>query len=178
MTRLRKIETVTKDTNVALKAGIAGRIEAGKLINEAREIYKNDDTKFGEWRKTKLSYPIDQRTANRYMQLAKCFSENLPEHIPLSGLYKLSAPENEHYRSGALEILGEDKVSLKDVEAAIEQAKVNQETITDLDDVLSKVNNFSVKDSRKVFMKIVEHNSVAKVQGWLDMASKPQEKAA
>jgi hypothetical protein len=64
------------------------------------------------------------------------------------------------------------------LEAAIEQAKVNQETITDLDDVLSKVNNFSVKDSRKVFMKIVEHNSVAKVQGWLDMASKPQEKAA
>jgi hypothetical protein len=173
----KPLPDLAKEINRAFKASVKSCIKVGMLLNEARE--QHPDTKsFGKWREDNLSGQIDQKTANRYMNLAKCFSENPPDNIPLSGLYDLSAPKNDDYREGALKFLGDDLASLQDVEEAIEQAKVNQETISTLDDVLSKVNDLSVQDSRKVFMKIVEHTSVAKVQGWLDMASKPQEVAA
>ena len=178
---MRKIETVTKETNTALKSGIAGYIKAGKLISEAREIYKKDDVQFGKWCKTKLSYPLDQKAANRYMHLANCFSDNLPEHIPLSGLYELSAPKNDDFRAGALEILGDDNASIKDVKAAIKQAKAKQEITSELDGVLAKVNDMSERDLLEVFMKIVSHIGITKVQDWLEMEfleTTEQEKAA
>ena len=174
---VKELDDIAKEINRVFKTTVKSCIKIGILLNKAREQHP-DNKSFSIWREDKLSGQLDQKTANRYMHLANCFGENPPDNIPLSGLYDLSAPKNDDYREGALKILGDENASLKDVEEAIEQTKVNQETISDLDEVLSKVDYLSVQDSRKVFMKIVEHTSIAKVQGWLDMASKHQEKAA
>ena len=96
----RKIETIAHDVRSAIKANIDDRIKIGKLLLEAREKIRSDK-EFGKWLKDNLSDLIDQRTANRYLHLARCFSDKMPEGIPLSGLYKLSEPQNDDIRDGA-----------------------------------------------------------------------------
>jgi len=174
---MRKIDAITRDIQGALKASIQDRIKIGTLLLEARAVIK-DDKKFGEWRKDNLSDQLDQRTANRYMNLARCFPENAPDNIPLSGLYELSKPDNDSYRDAALEFLvDEGEASLKDVGNAIGRAKAILEATSVLDDVLPKVAKLSPEDSREVIMKIVEHIGIAKVQGWLDVVCQDKEAA-
>jgi len=165
----RKIETITREIRGALKTSIQDRIKIGKLLNEARETFK-EDKYFGKWRSDNFSDQLNQKTAHNYMRLAQCFSDNLPEQIPLSGLYKLSAPENDAYRDAALEFLAdEDDVSLKDVGNAISRAKAILEKTSVLDEVLSKINDLSERDSWEVLKKIVKQVGITKVQDWLEM---------
>lgn len=174
----RKIETITREILGALKTSIQDRINIGKLLNEAREKFK-EDKEFGKWRSDNLSDQIDKKTAYRYMQLAKCFSENLPENIPLSGLYELSADKNDSYRDAALEFLtDEGEASVKDVSDAIGRAKSILAETSMLDDVLSKVNDMTERDSYEVFLKIINHVGITKVQDWLEIDVLDQEKAA
>ena len=164
----RKIESITREILGALKTSIQDRIKIGKLLNEAREKFK-EDKEFGKWRSDNLSDQIDDKTANRYMKLAQCFSENLPDNIPLSGLYKLSEKQNDPYRDAALEFLADEgEASVKDVSDAIGRAKAILAETSMLDDVLSKVNDMSEQESCEVLMKIVNHIGREKVQSWLD----------
>jgi len=166
---MRKLTTIAKDIQGALKTSTQGRIKIGKLLNEARTILKSDKL-FGEWRSDNLSAQLDQKTANRYMRLAECFSNNLPDNIPLSGLYELSKKLNDTYRDAALEFLAdEDDVSLKDVGNAISRAKAILEKTSVLDEVLSKINDLSERDSWEVLKKIVKQVGITKVQDWLEM---------
>ena len=165
---MRKIESVTKDIQGALKTGIADRIKIGKLLIEAREILK-EDQKFGEWRSVNFSDQINQKTAHNYMRLAKCFGENLPENIPLSGLYELSEKLNDDYRDGALSILAEqDKVSCRDVVNAINTVS---DYIDDpelhLKETQKMIDVIPIEDSHNVFIAILNHVGKDTVLKWI-----------
>ena len=173
---VKKLDTIAKEIQGALKTSIQDRIKIGKLLNEARVILK-EDQKFGDWRSENFSDQIDQKTGHNYMRLAECFADKLPDNIPLSGLYKLSEKQNNDYRDAALSILAhQDKVLCMDVEEAIATIKYyHDDRETHLTNIVELVGVMPEKDSCEVFMALVNNIGKEKVQGWLDMDNLDQE---
>ena len=174
MNRLIAIEKAIK---AGIKTSVQSRIKKGNLLNEAREILK-EDKKFGAWRSDKFSDLLDQKTAHNYMRLAECFSENLPEKIPLSGLYMLSKKDNNPYRKEALDILaGIEKISLKDVDDAIAQAKVTEAEAEDAISMMEKIGELIDKDSHSIFKTIFNNVGKETVLKWVNELDQQEEAA-
>ena len=177
-TKIRNLDGVKRDINNTLKTLVVNKRKLGELLVEARNFFDSNDL-FDKWISGNFPDELDPKTIFNYKLLAKVFKDGLPKDIPQSGLYAIAAKKNDDIREKVLDKLGDKKVSLKDVSAAIDEVREDDNEEKEYTKTMDRIAHMCEQDSIAIIRTLVDNVGKETVLKWVGELDKTeQEKAA